>query len=230
MFGTAKQLSLSRTTALISTFSEPAKALDKGIGKLLNVDTVACGRHSDGFRSNRNTLSVPDKLIEDIFGLLQKNVCLIKGALKRVRCCQEPMRRTAKPGVLRCGSEKLEAQLHREIIIRRRRALFSFQLSSRKHIIIRTLTRRSNEQHHSHDFHHRHTDQAPQRSDSTWYPPQAGRRKANRYHRATSSPSRSRRVRSTVASSSKARLIHHTTKPTPISDLRTNNTSQPKTT
>jgi hypothetical protein len=72
--GTAKQLSLSNTTALISTSSSLAsslsflrsrnfdlevaallrpKARDSGIGRSANVETVACGRQRDGSRATR---------------------------------------------------------------------------------------------------------------------------------------------------------------------------------
>lgn len=61
--GTAKQLSLSRTTALMSTSFSPSffgNALDKGIGRWLNVETVCCGRHRAGSRISLKTLRVPD--------------------------------------------------------------------------------------------------------------------------------------------------------------------------
>lgn len=45
----------------MSTFSLSLKALESGTGKSLNVDTVACGRQSEGFNNNLNTFSVPDR-------------------------------------------------------------------------------------------------------------------------------------------------------------------------
>ena len=39
------------------------KALDSGMGKWLNVDTVCCGRHSVGFHNSLNTFSVPEMFI-----------------------------------------------------------------------------------------------------------------------------------------------------------------------
>lgn len=62
LFGTAKQLSLSSITALISTFSEFANAVLSGTGRSLNVETVACGRQSEGLRNRRKTLSMPERL------------------------------------------------------------------------------------------------------------------------------------------------------------------------
>lgn len=63
--GTAKQLSLSSTTARMSIASSfsfdvlvmrvllPANARERGMGKSANVETVACGRQSDGSRATR---------------------------------------------------------------------------------------------------------------------------------------------------------------------------------
>ncbi|PNS18940.1 small nuclear ribonucleoprotein Sm D3 [Sphaceloma murrayae] len=45
----------------MSTFSESLNALDRGIGRSLKVDTVACGKHNEGFNSSLKTFKVPDK-------------------------------------------------------------------------------------------------------------------------------------------------------------------------
>lgn len=72
MCGIAKQLSLSRTTARISTSLSPSlvaffgNALERGIGRWLNVDTVCCGRQSVGSLSSLKTLSVPEMFIETV--------------------------------------------------------------------------------------------------------------------------------------------------------------------
>lgn len=67
-FGFAKQSSLSSTTARIftSSFLNPSNAFPNGKGMSTNVDTVACGRHDDGFAITRKMLRVADRFRDDI--------------------------------------------------------------------------------------------------------------------------------------------------------------------
>ena len=70
VLGLAKQLSLSSTTALISGLWPPlaaVRAVATEIGRRSKVGTVAWGRHSEGFRSKLNTLSVAETFMGAIY-------------------------------------------------------------------------------------------------------------------------------------------------------------------
>jgi len=61
--GYAKQLSLSRTIAFISAYLDLPNALLRGIGRSINVLTVACSKHRAGLAMSRNTFAIADMLI-----------------------------------------------------------------------------------------------------------------------------------------------------------------------
>ena len=60
--GEAKQLSLSRTMARMSTFPSLVKALLIGSGICVKLETVACGRQSAGLYKSLKTFNVPETL------------------------------------------------------------------------------------------------------------------------------------------------------------------------